>query len=74
MKKLTAKQYYSIQSELDYVIDNENVADMKVQEQLNEETTLYALDDDADQVMVSNLSGDLFYLNTTIQEVKKLYA
>lgn len=74
MKKLTKKQYYEIQEELDYVIDNENVADMKLQHTINEETTLYGLNKEADQFMMSLIGcEDIFFIEASFDEILDLY-
>lgn len=73
MLQLTKEEYYA-QEGKDSFIDSENVADMKIQKRLNEETTLYAMSLDSSEVMVSNMESDLFFIETSIEEVEKYYA
>ena len=74
MKKLTKEQYYSNQEGLDYVIDNENVADMKLQHSIGEEAILYGLNEKANQFMLSSIGcEDIFYIETSLEEVLSLY-
>ena len=69
MKKIKKEQYYTMQDELDYVIDNENVADMKLQMAFFD-STLYGKSENADQFMFSSPGkDDVFFINATLDEV-----
>ncbi|MFW6312157.1 MAG: hypothetical protein ACOC1K_07980 [Nanoarchaeota archaeon] len=70
MEQLNKEQYYS--RELDYYLDSENIADCKTQIKINEETTLYALNEESEQFMLSNLTEDVFYIDTSLNEVIKI--
>lgn len=72
MKRLTSQEYYAMSNELDYVIPSDNVADCKLQMRIGEPDavrTLYAMDEDADQFMLSEIGKDTFYIETSLNEV-----
>lgn len=69
MEILTKKEYLFSNKEIDYIIDSENVADMKLQHCISEEKTLYGKNIDADQFMLSSFDDDIFFINTSFSEV-----
>ena len=72
MKKLTPKEYYDMSNELDYVIPSDNVADCKLQMRIGEPDavrTLYGMNEDADQFMLSEIGKDTFFIQTSLDEV-----
>ncbi len=62
MKTYKAKEYYA--SQQDYYLDNQNVADCKLQLVVGD-NTIYGLDNNATQFM----DNDTFYTDTELDEV-----
>jgi hypothetical protein len=67
-----AKEYYN--KPLEYHLDTENVADCKFQLKISDEPDdvrmLYALSEDAEQFMFSFIGGNIFFIDTNIEDVK----
>lgn len=69
MMVVTKEEYYN--SELDYHLDCENVADCKYKESVNGFEVL-ALNENADQFMIFNNDGKVsFIIDTYLEQVKE---